>query len=187
MSTSNKPTLIGLAGTFAAGKDTISHRLEADFGYRHVSTSEMVRRLARKNYGSIERPILVKTADKLRHQNGAGALVIEALKQPVPLIVSGLRSLGEAKAIKEAGGLLVFVDAPAELRYERMRARDRDTETKLSLEEFIAGEQREWHAGDEDADFNLQGIKMMSDHVIDSSKPIDEFVEEAYRAFGLYD
>jgi dephospho-CoA kinase len=181
----NKPQLIGLAGTFAAGKDTVSHVLERDFGYMHVSTSEMVRKVAQERYDSIERPTLFQTANELRHENGPGALVIEALKHEKPLIISGLRSLGEAKQIKKAGGVLVFVDAPIEVRYERMRSRDRDAEAQLTLEQFTQNEQKEWHAGEDDADFNLRDIKAMSDHVIDSNQPLDDYIKATCYALGL--
>lgn len=181
----NRPKLIGLAGTFAAGKDTVSDVLVKRSGYNHVSTSEMVRKVAREKYGSIERPMLLRTADELRHTNGAGALVIEALEHETPLIISGLRSLGEAKEIKKAGGVLVFIDAPIEVRYERMRSRDRDAETELDLEEFKQNEQKEWYAGDTDADFNLRDIKAMSDCVVDSNQPLDDFIADTYQKLGL--
>lgn len=51
--------IIGLAGTFASGKDTVAHKLVEDFGYTHVSTGDMVRRVAQEKYGSIERPVLL--------------------------------------------------------------------------------------------------------------------------------
>ena len=181
----NRPELIGLSGTFAAGKDTVSHVLERDFGYTHVSTSEIVRAKALELHNSIERPILQETATELRRVLGAGALVLEGLKHERPLIISGLRSLGEAKAIKNAGGVLLFVDAPIEVRYARMRARDRDAETELTLEQFAANEQKEWHAGEDDADFNLRDIKALADHVIDSNQPLDDYIKATYHALGL--
>lgn len=181
----NNAMLIGLAGTFAAGKDTISHALEQRNGYHHVSTSEMVRKVAQQKHGSIERPVLFQTANELRREHGPGALVLEALKQERPLIVSGLRSLGEAKEIKRAGGILLFVDAPIEVRYERMRARDRDKETELTLEQFAQNEQKEWYGGPGDADFNLRDLKAMSDHVLDSAQPLEAFIASAYEALGI--
>ena len=89
-------SLIGIAGTFASGKDTVAEFLVRDFGYTHVSTGDMVRKVATEKYGSIERPVLVKTATELRYENGAGALVSEALKEARPLVITGIRSLGEA-------------------------------------------------------------------------------------------
>lgn len=178
MNTSAKPDLIGIAGSFASGKDTIAHVLEADYGFTHVSTSDMVRAAARRERESIERPVLFEVANQHRHRDGAGVFVLHALENPRPLVITGIRSLGEAKALKAAGGILLFIDAPAEIRYARMRSRRRDTETELSLEQFEANEQKEWHAGETDADFNLRDIKAMADHVLHNVLPIEEFIQQ---------
>lgn len=186
MSTSNKPELIGVAGTFASGKDTVTHRLVDDFGFTHISTSDTVREVAMKERGSIERPVLQEVAPAYRKKHGAGIFVELALKASRPLVVTGLRSMGEAKAIKAAGGVVIFIDAPVELRYERMKARERDKEMHLTLEGFKANEAREWHVGDNDADFSLYGIKQMADYVFDSSAGRDEFTANVYRTLGLH-
>ena len=185
MAQTKRPQLIGLAGTFSAGKDTVAKALVRDFDYNHVSTSEMVRKYARERYGSIERPILFRAAQELRQEQGAAALVLEAIKEDYPLVVSGLRSLGEAKAIKDNDGVLIFVDAPIEVRYDRMKLRTRDDETKLSLEEFELGEQKEWYGGPAETDFNLRDIKAMADIVIDSSAPIDDFIQQTYQKLDI--
>ncbi len=186
MSTSNKTTdIIGLAGTFASGKDTIAHHLVDDFGYTHVSTGDMVRKVAQEKYGSIERPVLFKTATELRYESGAGALVLEALKEHRPTVISGIRTLGEAKALLEAGGTLVFVDAPVEIRYERVKSRNRDKETELTLEQFIANEEKEMYAGPNDEDFNIRGIRDLADIVVENTLPLNEFVSQTYHKLGL--
>lgn len=179
------PDLVGIAGSFASGKDTVAHALEADYGFTHVSTGDMVREVARRERGSIERPVLFAVADEHRHRDGAGVFVVHALEKPRPLVITGIRSLGEAKAIKAAGGLLLFIDAPPTIRYQRMKARHRDTETELTLEQFEANEQKEWHAGETDADFNLRDVKTMSDVVMDNVLPINEFILLAEKQLHL--
>ena len=180
-----KPDLIGIAGSFASGKDTVAHVLEADYGFTHVSTGDMVRAAAQRERGSIERPVLFEVADAHRHRDGAGVFVLHALEKPRPLVITGIRSLGEAKALKAAGGTLLFIDAPAQIRYERMKARHRDAETELSLEQFEANEHKEWHAGETDADFNLRDIKEMADIVLDNVTPLSEFIDLALAALRI--
>lgn len=180
------PELIGIAGSFASGKDTAAHALEQKYGYTHVSTGDMVRTAAMRERGSIERPVLQEVADAHRHRDGAGVFVEHALEHARPLVITGIRSLGEAKALKAAGGLLLFIDAPAEIRYERMKARHRDAEVELTLEEFEANEAKEWHAGETDADFNLRDIKAMADVTMDQVLPIDQFAAEVMRRLGLH-
>jgi len=179
MNTSARPEVIGIAGSFASGKDTIAHALEADYGFTHVSTSDMVRAAAMRERGSIERPVLFEVATEHRHRDGAGVFVVHALEHQRPLVVTGIRSLGEVKALKAAGGILLFIDAPIEIRYERMKARHRDAETELTLEQFKANEAKEWHVGDDDADFNLRGVKAVADVVMENTVPIKDFIAEA--------
>lgn len=185
MSTSVKYELIGVAGTFASGKDLIAHYLSDHFGYTHPSTSELVRNIAMKERGSVERDVLQEVADAERKTHGADIFVQRLLDAPRPTVITGLRSLGEAKAIKVAGGIVVFVDAPVELRHERMVRRDRDLETTLTLEEFKNREAKELHAGDDDSDFNLLGIKEIADIKLDSSLGKEAYIQSALTALKL--
>lgn len=185
MNTFSKPELIGVSGTFASGKDLIAHYLSEHYGYTHPSTSELVRNIAMKERASVEREVLYVVADEYRRRHGAAVFVEMALDSPRPTIITGLRTLGEAKAIKAAGGVLVFVDAPIELRYERMKQRDRDEETQLTLEQFKDRERDEWHVGDDDADFNLRDVKAMADIQLDSSPGRQVYIETALSLLRL--
>ena len=187
----NHPTVIGIAGTFASGKDTVARHLVAKFGYTHISTGDILREETRRRYGSIERPLLHKFADELRHTEGAGALVERGLAayrrdpQGRGVLFTGLRSLGEAKAIKAAGGTMLFIDAPLEARYRRMQFRKRDNETMISLQDFKAREAAEWHEGDDDAAFNLRDLKATAYKVIENTGSRARFIQAAERALGL--
>lgn len=172
------PELIGLSGTFASGKDTLASHLVLEHDYIHVSTGDMVRKVAQEERGSIERPVLHEVADAHRKSDGAGYFAQLALKEGRPLVVSGIRSLGEMKAVRDAGGAIVFVDAPVEIRYERAVSRHRDGEEKLTLEEFKASEEKEWYAGDTDADFNMRDIKTHADVVVENSASLEDFIEQ---------
>ncbi len=182
---SSKLPIIGLTGTFAGGKDTLAKYLCDELGYHHASTSDIVRKFSKEKYGSIERPFLNKTATWLRHTRGAGVLAGLSLKEGKPLIVSGIRSLGETKAIKAAKGVIIFVDAPLEVRYARMQSRHRDKESSVSLEDFKAREQKEWHTGNTEADYNIPGIKKMADILIDNIDTKEAFIEEANHKLAI--
>lgn len=179
------PELIGVSGTFGSGKDVLAHLLEREHGFSHVSTSDLVREEAMRRYGQIERPILRRTAEECRRQNGAGYFVQLGLDKPRPLIFSGIRSLGEMKAIKQAGGLIVFIDAPLEVRYERMVERGRDNEMKISLDEFREREEKEMYSGPSDTDFNIREIGKQADVVLDNSATLEQFSENAIEALRL--
>lgn len=179
------PELIGVSGTFGSGKDVLAELLEREYEFTHVSTSDLVREEAMRRYGQIERPILRKTAEECRQQNGAGYFVQLGLDRPRPLVFSGIRSLGEMKAIKQAGGVMVFIDAPLEVRYERMVGRARDDESKISLAEFKEREEKELYSGPSDADFNIRAIGEQADIVLDNSATLELFSENAIAALQL--
>lgn len=188
--------IVGLAGTLASGKDTLAHYLVKEYNYGHFSTGDMVRQEALKTRGSIERPVLFEVAGELRRTKGAGILADLAIKtfeakmaegaDYAGLVVSGLRSLGEAKAIKAAGGILIFVDAPIETRYSRMVSRQRDAETKLTLEEFRAQEAKELAADEnDDAAFNILKIRELADAVLLNESDLDAFLSAARQKLQL--
>ena len=197
MNTSNNPPqIIGLAGMFASGKDTLANYLADHYSYRHISTGDILRDEAMKRYGSTERPVLFKTGTELRREAGAGVLVQRAIhlfeqeqadRHFAGAVISGLRSLGEAKAILQAGGVLLFVDAPIEIRYQRMQSRLRDNETHLTLAEFKAQEEKELRtAGDDDAAFNLLGIRELAGkNLLSNGEDLQSFLDEALGLLNL--
>lgn len=177
--------IIGVAGTFASGQDSVGKYLAEKHDFLYVSTSDMVRAEAIKRYGSIERPVLFKTATELRYERGGGVLSDLALEKfranqgkYKGVAITGIRSLGEAKAVQEAGGVMIFTDAPIEVRYERMRGRQRDGEAKITLEEFKQREADEATTGDNDADFNREAIRKRADYFITNEGSLSELHEK---------
>lgn len=186
MSTFNsRPPVIGIAGTFASGKDKYAEHLKDTYGYHWETTSDLVRKEALASRGSTERPVLQEVATELRFKLGPTIFIKEALKHPAPLVVTGIRAPGEVKALRDKGGILVFIDAPIEVRYKRMIKRSRDLEVELTLEEFTDSEQKEWYGGPDDADFNLRDIKKSADIVIDEDLGFDEFFRVLDNRLGL--
>jgi len=175
----NLPKIIGLSGRNSAGKDTLAEYLVENYGYTHVPTGDMVRAEAMKLYGNIERETLQKVAPAYKKEHGAGVFVNLALEQSRPIVVSGIRSMGELKAIKDAGGIMVFVDADPKLRYERMKKRARDAEADKSFEEFMELDEREKNAGPTDADYRVDEINEKADIHLNNSGTKRDFFEEA--------
>ena len=169
------PNLIGVSGTFGSGKDSLARILVNEYGYTEVSTSDLVREVAMRERGSIERPVLAEVATMCREKYGAGYFVEVGLDKPRPLVITGIRSLGEMKALKQADGIMVYIDAPIEERYRRMIGRARDAEAQVSLEEFRQREEQEMYSGDSDADFNIREIGKQADVKIVNDGTFEEF------------
>ena len=183
--------IIGLAGTHASGKDTVADYLVKNYGFYHVSTGDIVRDVAMQKYGSIERPVLYKTANEIRTEYGHGATGHMALEKfdrvkdkCKGLVVSGFRAIAEAQAVKDAGGVIVFIDAPEKLRFERLRDRARVEEGELSYEEFKKRESTE--NGGVDPAVDIGAIKSISDYeIINTTNNIPEFIKDVEKTLGL--
>lgn len=137
--------LVGLAGTLNAGKDTGAEHLAERYGFLHVSTSNILRAEAERYKLTPDRVTLTDIGINLRREyNSEAALVIMAIERWQAerdrymggLVVTGLRVIGEAEEVRKRNGRLLFVDAPIEVRYARMIARQRDAETTQTLEQF---------------------------------------------------
>ena len=184
--------IIGLSGTFSSGKDILADHLQEKFGLMHISLGDIVREIAQEQRGSVERPVLQEVADDLRHKYGGSVLVDKAIdryhnsiRTYAGVVINGIRSLGEAKAVKELGGTLIYIDAPIELRYTRMQTRNKDGEARISLEAFQEREAKELASGLSDADFNLIKIKEMSDNQIINQGTLEEFYLAAEKALSF--
>lgn len=181
--------IVGVSGSFGSGKDILGVYLADKYGFMNISTGDIVREIAQEQRGSIERPVLHEVANELRHKYGGGVLVERAIDRYHNSIrtyagatITGIRSLGEAKAIKALGGQLVFVDAPFDIRYNRMVERQRDAETQITLEEFRAREESEISSGVTDADFNLGKIEQIADFKLINDSSLEDFYKAADKA-----
>ena len=181
--------LLGIAGTFASGKDTLAEWLETK-GFYHVSTSNMVRAGSQDKYGSTDRKHLHVYANETREAEGAGIFLDRALMQAVDydnVVISGIRSIGEVEALKAAGGKLIFMDAPIEIRYKRAFSRGRD-EADVSFDSFKASEEKELHKPEElKTDQNIGAMKRHADIILENDDNIDSFYADAAKALELDD
>lgn len=195
MRLTEKPIFIGLAGTLNAGKDSLGDILGKDFGFLHMSTSDMIRLMKKREFGDGPDSLLLRNdpyINKLRAEKGPGFLVKavyedwEESKDQYPggFVASAIRAIGEAETIHELGGIIVFVDADPEVRYARSQSRLRDAnETNKSFEEFMATERLEIDVDQNDKNVqNLGAMKQMADLVIDNEySSIEEFQKQSLK------
>ena len=146
--------LLGLVGKACSGKDTVAGYLVERYGFRHVSTSDLIRfYVAEHNLGEPTRDLLRTVGNQLRQEHGADYLVRLAIQSASPFsVISGIRAVAEAGALLEHG-TLVLVEAPIELRYKRTVQRGRESD-HISLETFVTQERAE----DQNPDLRAQNI-----------------------------
>lgn len=175
-------TIIGIAGTHASGKDTVGEYLRDKYNFYFEVTSDLVREEAMKRRGSVDRPVLVEVANQMREEGGTGVLCEEIIKRyetlkdkyPAGLAIGGIRALGEVEAIHKAGGTMVFVDAPVDMRYQRLASRGR-VDDAIDLAEFKRREEVELRGETSKVGQNILGVKEQSDVILVNDGTLAEF------------
>ncbi len=138
--------IIGLTGSYCSGKDTVAEYLLNKRGFLHFSLSDELRKVLKSKNIEPTRENLIRIGTELRTKEGNGILAkmaLEKMKGESDYIVTSIRHPSEVEELKKNKTFtLINVDAPAELRFERMKKRNRkgDPET---FKEFLEMEKRE--------------------------------------------
>jgi dephospho-CoA kinase len=124
--------VVGITGTIGCGKELVKEILSRNFANYSVSLSSAIRWEMEKRKGSVSRGTLQDMGNELRQKYGTHVLAkvaVEYLQRNRPLIiVDGIRNPGEAEYLKKTFGdnfKLIAVDAPQQLRFERVKNRAR--------------------------------------------------------------
>lgn len=132
--------IFGLTGKYASGKGEVAHYLQKK-GYRLHSLADVLREEVQTRGLSMDRPTLIRIGQALRREQGPGVLAKRLLPQLKPQdVVDSIRHPEEIRVLKTLDDLVVIgVEAPPALRFERLRGRARpgDAET---FEEFVRQE-----------------------------------------------
>ncbi len=168
--------IIGLVGTFAAGKDVAASYL-AEKGFNHISTGDTLRSIIQTENlggGSLDRDNLRVQSNKLRKERGGDFLIKFALEQGGnKLAISGIRAVSEAQAVIDRGGVIIAVDAPVTLRFKRLRDRGR-LDDDITEEKFVEQEKAEIGNDDPDA-INLTAVIAMANYDIANDSTLEVF------------
>lgn len=169
--------IIGITGTNGAGKGAAVDYL-VEKGFTHYSSSgflgeELDRRGIEKT-----RTNLRAVGNEFRAKYGSGYLTETFLKMAAAqgvhnMVIESVRSTGEAKRIKAAGGIMLVVDADRKLRYDRIFARKTGKDF-VDFDTFVTQEEREWYGAEGDHDMNMRKVMDMGDHTIQNDGSLEE-------------
>lgn len=172
--------IIGVSGTNGAGKDTFSNYAVQRTGGMQIGLGSVLRN--QLSPGIIPtRENLAQLSAGLREKHGLAVLVDFAVSKfrtgdSKNLIINGIRHPAEAERIKEIGGIMLWIDAPIALRYQRITENDRNrVEDRVSFAEFQAQEQEEMTSISESS-VNLTVVRGLADlALVNSYKTQREF------------
>jgi dCMP deaminase len=137
--------IIGLTGTNGAGKTVTAEYLKSRSFHFHSLSDEIRDELARQGKEAT-RANLIELGNQLRAEHGPAVLAerIKARLRPDwNFVIDSIRNPYEVRALRAARDFrLLKVDAPVELRYERVRRRG-GPRAPASFEEFVELERRE--------------------------------------------
>lgn len=140
-----KPTLvIGITGRNCAGKDAAAAALARE-GFESHSLSDVLREELRARGQDITRPALIDLGNELRAAEGPAVLArrVQALMKSDLVTLVSVRNPAEVECLRALPRfVLLGVEAPAGVRFERERQRGREG-APATLAEFEGLEARE--------------------------------------------
>jgi len=167
--------IIGITGTNGAGKGAVVDYLVEKNGFKHFSVRAFIVEEVKRRGLEIDRTTIMNTANDLRAQHGATYIIAEILKQIDPTddaIVESVREVQSVGLIHEQGGIVIAVDADAQIRYERIQKRATETD-RVDFDTFMKEDQREYTNTDPTKQ-NVMGVFAIADYKIVNNGTLEE-------------
>ncbi|MDR2972181.1 MAG: AAA family ATPase [Bacteroidales bacterium] len=139
--------IIGITGTIGAGKGTIVDYLVNNYGFKHYSVRDYLIKVAKIENLPLNRDTYVMLANRLRKEHSPSFIIDElykeAVKYDINAVIESIRTPGEIASLRTKERFALWaVDADPKIRYERIFARNSETD-QISFETFLRNEQRE--------------------------------------------
>ena len=184
--------IIGITGTLGAGKGAVVEYLVEKQGFDHYSVRSYLLKEINKRGLPGNRDSMVVVANELRGKHGPSYvtdhLYYEAARIGKNCIIESIRTPGEIDSLRKKGKFFLFaVDADPEVRYQRISARQSETD-HISFETFISNEAREMNASDpnnqnlkeciREADFVLKNNGTKEDLFVEAEKALKQILSQ---------
>lgn len=171
--------LIGITGSFGAGKGFVANYLVQKKNFKHYSARAFITEVIKERGLPVNRDTMTEVANDLRATGGPTyifeRLVAKAKADGGDAVVESIRAVAEAQYMKEHGGVVLGIDADPKVRYERIQKRGSETDN-VTFEEWLLQEKREMHS-DDPTKQNIAGVMEIADVVIRNSSTLSELTE----------
>jgi dephospho-CoA kinase len=171
-------TSIAITGHISAGKSTLIRELAARHPWSVISFGEYVRSVARQRSLPTDRKSLQELGYDLFRSLGAKAFTDTVIAHSAPLsnvwLLDGVRDAAIVAALRQehATTMVIFLDVPARMRYERHVARMNLEETVFTFADFLNLEAHPIEQG-------TDGLRTIADDVIEvRGEPVAEVLGE---------
>jgi len=176
--------VVGLTGTLASGKETIKETLSRNFNSYYVTLSSVIKAEFQKRRKDFSRRTLQDMGNELRAKYGnfiLAKLATDYLQRDKEMIiVDGIRNPEEAEYLRKTFGrkfTLIAVDAPREIRWERIKGRAREGDPK-TWEEFVVLDDRDQGIGEDLHGQQVRRCIEMADVIVMNDDNIDQLKEK---------
>ena len=153
--------ILALTGSAGSGKDTVAEHLVGK-GFKKYVYSDYIRAELEKEDKPANRNNLIEKGNEIRKKYGAGELSLRILvdidkDSAKHFVLVGVRNPEEISKLRQRKNFaLWFVDAPLEIRYERIKNR-KSIKDVIDFEQFKEQEERE-----NSSDPNSQQLKSVA-------------------------
>lgn len=166
--------VIGITGTIACGKEFVKDIIVKSLDCYYVSLSGAIFGQMEKKKGTFDRKMMMQMGNELRQKYGTHVIAkvsTEFMPREKPfMIVDGIRNPGEAEWLKKAykgNFFLLAVDAPQQVRFERMMKRAKPIDPK-TFEEFVQQDERDQGKGEPEYGQQVRRCMDMADLTIEN-------------------
>ncbi len=177
--------IIGLTGENCAGKSTIAEYLMRK-GFYYYSLSDIIREEVKAEGKAVTRENLIRKGNELREKFGPGILgkkLAQKIQGDRNYAVDSIRNPAEVEELRKLGRFFLFhVTAPAEVRFERIRARDRE-EDPQTFEAFLEIEKLEMENAEKTKQ-NLKGTFALAERTILNDGDLNELHDKVDSALA---
>ncbi len=178
--------IIGLTGTFGAGKGAIVDYLVKEKNFTHYTASGYLTDVIKERGMAVNRDSMIAVANELRATHSPSYLVEvlynRAKENQGDAIIESLRAVAEVEKVQELGGVVVGVDAEPKLRYDRsvLRASAKDD---VSYNKWEAQEKEESQS-DDPTKQNIPGAMNCADYILYNNGTLEELHQKVDELLG---
>ena len=184
--------VIGLTGTMGSGKEVVKDFFKKKFNCYYVTLSDVIRAEMEKKKGTLNRQTLQDMGNEMRKKYGPhilAKLAVEYLgRDKQAIIVDGIRNVAEVDYLKgkfKDDFKLIAVDAPQEIRFQRIIDRGKD-DPKV-WEEFVKADERDQGKDELESGLHVKDCVERADFLIindggleDLEKKVDEVAQKIF-------